>query len=415
VNDTETGNSFMGTLSGTEDTLAVMIPATDLTLGTHTFAATYLGDSNYTIPASYQIFGSYNVTVVHATPAITWAPATSIVYGTSLANRLNASASNNGLAVAGSFTYTATPQGGTSSPVTASTVLTAGTYTLTASFAPADSTDFTLASPSVALTVTQATPTLTWATPTAIIYGTALSSTQLDATSTVSGTFNYAPAAGTVLTAGTQTLSVIFTPTDTTDYSTATSSVTLTVDPASESIIFGSIASQVVGNTVNLSASSTSGLAVSFASTTPSVCSTSGTTATMTGVGTCTIAATQAGNANYTAAIPVSVSFIVSGFNLVAMPSSETIHRGILAAFLLEAQSLNGFWGDVKITCSGGPSNSVCGDFPQTVKVLPNKVALAISGVLFPKNTSSGTYTLTFTGTSGSAVVSTTAQFKVED
>ena len=44
------------------------------------------------------------------------------------------------------------------------------------------------------------------------------------------GTFAYTPAAGTVLTAGTQTLTVTFTPTDTTDYTTASKSVTLTVN-----------------------------------------------------------------------------------------------------------------------------------------------------------------------------------------
>jgi hypothetical protein len=69
--------------------------------------------------------------------------------------------------------------------------------------------------------VNQATPTVTWSTPAAITYGTALSGTQLNASSTVAGTFTYSPAAGTVLNAGTQTLAVSFAPTDTTDYKTA--------------------------------------------------------------------------------------------------------------------------------------------------------------------------------------------------
>ena len=79
---------------------------------------------------------------------------------------------------------------------------------------------------------TQTTPAITWATPAAITYPTALSATQLDASSTVAGTFVYAPASGTVLTAGTHTLSVTFTPTDTTDYTTATATVQLTVNKA---------------------------------------------------------------------------------------------------------------------------------------------------------------------------------------
>ena len=63
----------------------------------------------------------------------------------------------------------------------------------------------------------------------AISYGTQLSATQLDATANVAGTFVYTPASGTVLPAGSQTLSVTFTPSDTTDYTTAKASVTLSV------------------------------------------------------------------------------------------------------------------------------------------------------------------------------------------
>jgi glucuronoarabinoxylan endo-1,4-beta-xylanase len=58
----------------------------------------------------------------------------------------------------------------------------------------------------------------------------------LDATASVAGTFTYSPAAGTVLSAGSQTLSVTFTPTDTTDYNTATDSVTLTVNKATPTV-----------------------------------------------------------------------------------------------------------------------------------------------------------------------------------
>ena len=48
----------------------------------------------------------------------------------------------------------------------------------------------------------KATPTITWATPADITYGTALSATQLNATASVPGTFVYTPVAGTVLNAG---------------------------------------------------------------------------------------------------------------------------------------------------------------------------------------------------------------------
>jgi hypothetical protein len=79
-------------------------------------------------------------------------------------------------------------------------------------------------------------------TPAAIDYDTALSSTQLNASASyngtnVPGTFAYSPASGTVVsTAGTQTLSAAFTPADTTDYNTATATVTLTVNKAAPAI-----------------------------------------------------------------------------------------------------------------------------------------------------------------------------------
>ncbi len=82
------------------------------------------------------------------------------------------------------------------------------------------------------LTVSQAMPTVTWATPASITYGTALSGTQLDATANTPGTFAYTPASGTILNGGTTTLSVVFTPTDTVDYTKATNTVNLVVSQA---------------------------------------------------------------------------------------------------------------------------------------------------------------------------------------
>ena len=77
--------------------------------------------------------------------------------------------------------------------------------------------------------VTPIAPVITWAQPAAITQGTPLSATQLDATANVPGAFVYSPAAGTVLAAGSQTLSVSFTPNDTTHYTSAGDTVTISV------------------------------------------------------------------------------------------------------------------------------------------------------------------------------------------
>ena len=95
--------------------------------------------------------------------------------------------------------------------------------------------------------VVTATPTITWTGPASITYGTALGSAQLDATASVAGTFVYTPAAGTVLHAGSnQTLSVVFTPTDTTDYTHATATTTISVSQATPTITWASPASHHV-------------------------------------------------------------------------------------------------------------------------------------------------------------------------
>src|SRR5439155_18479457 len=59
--------------------------------------------------------------------------------------------------------------------------------------------------------------------PTDITYGAALGATQLNATASVPGTFTYTPAAGQVLSAGSnQALTVHFVPTDVANYTTPT-------------------------------------------------------------------------------------------------------------------------------------------------------------------------------------------------
>ena len=118
-----------------------------------------------------------------------------------------------------------------STPTTSSTVY-SGAITISSSetleaIAVANG-DSTSAVASAVYTIMQ-TPAITWATPAPITYGTALSAAQLNATSTVAGTFTYTPPAGTVLAAGNQTLTTVFTPADSADYNVATASVVLVV------------------------------------------------------------------------------------------------------------------------------------------------------------------------------------------
>jgi uncharacterized protein YaiE (UPF0345 family) len=100
--------------------------------------------------------------------------------------------------------------------------------------------------PATTAAITPATPTITWATPAAITYGTPLSATQLNATASVPGTLTYTPAAGTVLNAGAgQTLQVNFVPTDSVNYTTVSATTTITVNKADQTVTLTPLASAV--------------------------------------------------------------------------------------------------------------------------------------------------------------------------
>ncbi|MBE0619363.1 MAG: cytochrome c [Burkholderiales bacterium] len=79
-----------------------------------------------------------------------------------------------------------------------------------------------------------------------------------------------------------------------------------------QTISFASPGPQQVGTPVALSASADSGLAVSFASTTPTICTMSGNTLTPVAAGNCTVTANQAGDGSYAAAATVTRTFAVT-------------------------------------------------------------------------------------------------------
>jgi hypothetical protein len=136
--------------------------------------------------------------VEQETPAMAWSTPAPIGYGTALSTtQLRAMA-----AVPGKFVYT--PGIGEVLPV--------GSHTLLVNFTPNDARAYTKAECTVTLAVNKATPSISWPKPAAITYGTALTTAQLNATSSVPGRFVYTPSLGEVLSAGVQTLSVEFTP-----------------------------------------------------------------------------------------------------------------------------------------------------------------------------------------------------------
>jgi hypothetical protein len=271
---------------------------TVLTAGSQTLSVTFTPTdlSTYT-PATSTV----TLVVNKANPTITWGAPAGIAFGTALsATQLNASSTT-----PGTFTYT--PALGIVPAV--------GSQTLSVTLTPTDTANYSTATSTVTLVVTKAAAAITWGTPAAITYGTALSATQLNASSTpAAGTFAYTPAAGAVLAAGSQTLSVTFTPTDAADYAAATASVTQQVNQASQTITFTPPTSPVIYGVSSIALIATGG-----ASNNPVIFSVvsgpgsiSGNSLTITGVGTVVVAANQAGNSNYTAATQVTHSIVVN-------------------------------------------------------------------------------------------------------
>jgi hypothetical protein len=81
----------------------------------------------------------------------------------------------------------------------------------------------------------------------------------------------------------------------------------------SQTITFGALIDILISATSPpLSATASSGLGVTYSSTTPGVCTVLGTTISMLNPGTCTISASQAGNGTYSAAATVNQSFSIT-------------------------------------------------------------------------------------------------------
>ena len=145
-----------GTATGytvTSNTATVALSG--LAAGSHSIAATY--------PSQGGIVGSssstVNFSIAQASTSVSWTPGATSEYVSQAvgANVLNATTPSG---VAGAFTYTATPSGGSPIAIDAASYLPIGTYALAVTFTPTDATDYTGSTGSVSsFTVTQAPTT----------------------------------------------------------------------------------------------------------------------------------------------------------------------------------------------------------------------------------------------------------------
>ncbi len=136
---------------------------------------------------------------------------------------------------------------------------------------------------------------------------------------------------GTPTQAGTFTVGI--TATDSTTgpnggpFSSASKSLTLMVNQAPQTIVFTKPADQTFASNATVALAATGGASgnpIVFTSNSQSVCTVSGTTATIVATGTCSITANQAGSANYAAATPVTQTFKVNQAATTTLISSST-------------------------------------------------------------------------------------------
>ena len=169
-------------------------------------------------------------------------------------------------------------------------------------------------------TISKATPTISDA-PTAsdITYGQTLANSTLSGgTASVNGTFAFSNS--TISPAvGTASQNVTFTPADGTNYNTANTSASVTVNKATPTLTFNSSNSTTVNGTVTLNATSAaigavaSTGAVTFTSSNSSIASITSGVATGVAVGSVTITATQAADSNYNQATQTQTFTVSAG------------------------------------------------------------------------------------------------------
>ena len=200
-------------------------------------------------------------------------------------------------------------------------------------------------------TLVGSTPqTITFPAPGSVTYGVAPFTIGATASSKLTVSFastfvgNCTVAGTTVTITGAGTCSIVASQGGNATYAAAPTVVqSFTVKQAGQTLTFGALTNKTLGAApFTLSASATSGLAVTFYSNTTAVCTVSGVTVTLLTDGTCSITATQDGNSNFLGVPAVTRTFTVTG-KAQTITFAALANRALGAApFVLSATASSG-------------------------------------------------------------------------
>ena len=304
-----------GTATITAGAASIALPLT-VPPGTYNLATSYAGDTNYNAATTI----NNAIQVGKLTPTVTYPAQAAITYNAALTNNLNATTafSTTSLTAGGTTTYTATLGAGSPVAVTTATVLTPGTYTLTALWTP-NSTNlptYNTATGSTTLIVNKA------ASATAITHVTPL---PVNGGAGVSVPVTYSVAVSSA--AGTPTGTVQF-------YNGSTA----------------------IGSAVTLVAG-----AASF-------------TTTFATVQTAVITAQYVGDSNFAGSTSTSITepIVVANLIITANPSTLTVTRGTPGTAVITFTPVGNYTGSAALSCSGMPFNSACNFTTSSVSFAGN-------------------------------------------
>lgn len=251
----------------------------------------------------------------------------------------------------------------------------AGTFPVSVQLA--DSANNTVAT-SLSFVINASPQTITFGTLASVSYGSAPFVVSATSNSGLPVSFSSttpsvctATSTGTVTIAAGGACSITASQSGNSNFAAAASVVqSFAVNPASQTIAFPTPTNVTLGSSPStVSATATSSLPVSFASTTTSVCTATSTgTVSIIAVGTCSITASQGGNANFAAATSVSQSFMVNkasqtvtfapstsiGFSATTIPLTATASSGLMVGLASTTNSVCTLSGNALTTVALG-------------------------------------------------------------